>query len=409
MGSLDTLRQLVRDLRSQRLRTFLTTFGIVWGTIAVSLLLAFGEGLHHQLIKNAAGLGNAIVIVWPSYTSIPFEGMGRGRGVWLDESDMLLLKQHSREIGALSSEYVDNLILQHGPRRLSVDVSGVHPSYGEMRNVIPKAGGRFINPIDQRLKRRVAFLGDELAETLFGGSDPVGQSIRIHSSPFTIIGVLQPKIQQSSYSGRDKDQVFIPATTMQVITGQKYLENFIFTARDISRTQQANDEVLAILAKKHRFDPKDEEALSIWDTSEQAQFFDTFMLAFKMFLGIVGMLTLVVGGIGVSNIMNVVVEERTREIGIKMALGAKPGSILRQFMLETLIITGVGGMIGLGIAIAICSAVPALGFSDFIGVPTVSLMVGGVTALLLGAIGLIAGFFPASSAAAMDPVVAMKS
>jgi putative ABC transport system permease protein len=255
----------------------------------------------------------------------------------------------------------------------------------------------------------VAFLGTELAETLFGASDPVGQIIRIHASPFTIVGVMQPKIQQSSYSGRDKDKVLIPATTMQVITGEKYLENFIFTARDISRTKQATDEVLAILAKKHRFDPKDEEALSIWDTSEQAQFFDTFMLAFKTFLGIVGVLTLVVGGIGVSNIMNVVVEERTREIGIKMALGAKPRSVLRQFMLETLIITGVGGLMGLAIAIAICSAVPALGFTDVIGVPTVSPPVAGATALLLGLIGLVAGFFPARSAAAMDPVVAMKT
>jgi putative ABC transport system permease protein len=278
-----------------------------------------------------------------------------------------------------------------------------------MRNVIPRAGGRFINPIDQQLKRKVAFLGNELAETLFGASDPVGQIIRIHASPFTIVGVMQPKIQQSSYSGRDKDKVIIPATTMQVLTGQKYLENFIFTARDISRTQQASDEVLAILAEEHRFDSQDEEALMLWDTTEQAQFLDTFMLAFRLFVGIVGILTLVVGGIGVSNIMNVVVEERTREIGIKMALGAKPGSVLRQFMLETLIITGVGGLLGLGIALAICSAVPALGFTDVIGVPTVSSLVAGVTALLLGSIGLIAGFFPARSAAAMDPVVAMKT
>jgi len=409
MGSLNTLRQLVRDLRSQRLRTFLTTFGIVWGTIAVSLLLAFGEGLHHQMIKNAAGLGNGVIVAWPSNTSIPFEGMGRGRTVRLDERDMLLLKQRSREIGELSSEYREWLILQQGSKRLSVDVSGVHPSYGAMRNVIPKAGGRFLNPIDQQLKRKVAFLGTELAETLFGASDPVGQVIRISSTPFTVIGVMKPKIQQSSYSGRDKDKVIIPATTMQVLTGQKHLENFIFTARDISRTQQASDEVLAILAGKHRFDSQDEEALSIWDTTDQAQFFDTFMLAFRLFLGIVGVLTLVVGGIGVSNIMNVVVEERTREIGIKMALGAKPGSVLRQFMLETLIITGVGGLMGLGIAFGICSGVPALGFSDVIGEPTVSLVVAGTTALLLGLIGLIAGFFPARSAAAMDPVVAMKT
>jgi putative ABC transport system permease protein len=409
MGFLNALRQLVRDLRSQRLRTFLTTFGIVWGTIAVSLLLAFGEGLHHQMIKNAAGLGNGVIVAWPSYTSIPFEGMGRGRSLRLDESDMLLLKQRSREIDQLSSEYRDWLILQHGPKRLSVDVSGVHPSFSAMRNAIPQAGGRFINPIDQQLKRKVAFLGNELAEMLFGASDPVGQVIRIHSTPFTIIGVMRPKIQQSSYSGRDKDKVIIPATTMQVLTGQKHLENFIFTARDIRRTQQAQDEVRAILAGKHRFDSQDKEALGLWDTTEQAQFLNAFMFAFRLFVGIVGILTLVVGGIGVSNIMNVVVEERTREIGIKMALGAKPGSVLRQFMLETLIITGVGGLMGLGIAFGICSGVPALGFGDVIGDPTVSSVVAGTTALLLGLIGLIAGFFPARSAAAMDPVVAMKT
>jgi putative ABC transport system permease protein len=410
MGPRNTLKQLFRDLRSQKLRTFLTTFGIVWGTISVSLLLAFGDGLHRQMIKNAAGLGRGIVIAWPSNTSIPFEGLGRGRPIRLDESDMLLLKKRSREIGELSSEYPDNLILQQGTKRLSVAISGVHPAYGEMRNLIPQPSGRFINPIDMKLKRRVAFLGNELAETLFGASDPVGQIVRIHSSPFKIVGVMQSKIQNSSYGGgRDKDKVIIPATTLQLLTGEKHLENFIFTARDVTRTDQANAEVLSILAERHRFDPKDEEAMPLWDTSEQAKFFDTFMLAFKLFLGIVGVLTLVVGGIGVSNIMNVVVEERTREIGIKMALGAKPGSVLRQFMMETLMITGVGGIVGLGVASVICSAAPALGFSDVIGVPTVSPMVAGVTVCLLGLIGLVAGFFPARSASSMDPVVAMKA
>ena len=149
--------------------------------------------------------------------------------------------------------------------------------------------------------------------------------------------------------------------------------------------------------------------MGVWDTSEQAQFLDTFMLAFKLFLGIVGSLTLVVGGIGVSNIMNVVVEERTREIGIKMALGAQPGSVLRQFLLETTIITGVGGVIGLGLAFGICAVFPALGATDFVGDPTVSPVVAAATAALLGVIGLIAGYFPARSAAAMDPVVAMKT
>jgi putative ABC transport system permease protein len=404
----NALRQLARDLRSQKLRTFLTTFGIVWGTVAVSLLLAFGEGFHHQLRKNSAGLGNGIVICWPSRTSIPFEGLGKGRRIRLNEDDIELIRKKSFLVDAISSEYMETLRLQLGPKTLAVDVSGVRPEFGEMRNLIPVEGGRFVNPIDEALKRRVAFLGDELAETLFGAADPVGQVLRIHGSPFTVIGVLKPKIQDSSYSGRDKDKITIPGSTFRALTGQKYLDNFIFTARDVAKTEEATNEVLAILAGKHRFDPGDKEALSVWDTSEMFEFLDTFMLAFKLFLGVVGSLTLVVGGIGVSNIMNVVVEERTREIGIKMALGAKPASVLRQFLAETVVMTGAGGAIGLLISHLICSAFPAMGVTDFVGAPTVSLTVGGATAGLLGLIGLIAGYFPARTAAALDPVVAMK-
>jgi putative ABC transport system permease protein len=404
----NALRQLARDLKSQKLRTFLTTFGIVWGTVAVSLLLAFGEGFHHQLVKNSAGLGNGIVICWPSQTSIPFEGLGKGRRIRLNEEDMDLVRQRSMLVDVISSEYMQTLRLQLGPKTLAVDVSGVRPGFGEMRNLIPQSGGRFINPIDDEKKRRVAFLGDGLAETLFGGADPVGQVMRIHGSPFTVVGVMQTKIQDSSYSGRDKDKIFIPGSTFRALTGQKYVDNFIFTAKDVSRTQDATDEVLAILAGKHRFDPADKEALGVWDTSEMFKFLDTFMLAFKLFLGVVGSLTLVVGGIGVSNIMNVVVEERTREIGIKMALGAKPRSVLRQFLAETVVMTGAGGAIGLVISQLICSAFPAMGVTDFVGTPTVSLTVGGATAGLLGLIGLVAGYFPARTAARLDPVVAMK-
>jgi putative ABC transport system permease protein len=184
---------------------------------------------------------------------------------------------------------------------------------------------------------------------------------------------------------------------------------FIFTARDVAHTEQARDEVRGILAAAHRFDPDDREALSTWDTTEGARFLETFMLAFTIFLGVVGSLTLVVGGIGVSNIMNVVIEERTREIGIKMALGARPGSILRQFLLETAIVTGIGGIVGLGLSIAICSVFPALGLTEFVGDPVVSPKVAGLTAVMLGLIGLISGYFPARTAAHLDPVVAMKS
>jgi putative ABC transport system permease protein len=404
----DTFRQLARDLKAQKLRTFLTTLGIVWGTVSVSLLLAFGQGFHKQLVKNQAGLGKGIVIAWPMQTSVAYEGLGKGRRIRLDEDDIELIRASSQTLGLISSEYQDTLRLQHGTRTMAVDVSGVHHEFGAMRSIIAQAGGRFLNPKDIELNRRVAFLGDELAEQLFGAANPVGQVFRLHGSPFTVIGVLKPKIQQSSYSGRDKDKILIPNTTFRALTGQEYLNLFIFTARDVSLTANVRQEVLATIAGRYRFDPTDEEALMIWDTTEMAQFLDTFMLAFNMFLAVIGSLTLVVGGIGVSNIMNVVVEERTPEIGIKMALGARPRAILAQFLLETLIVTGFGGAIGLAITATICAVFPSFGLTEYVGAPTVSAAVAGSTAALLGLIGLIAGFFPARSAANLDPVVAMK-
>ena len=185
------LKQLYRDLRAQKLRSLLTTLGIVWGTVSISLLLAFGDGFHHQLLKNSAGLGNGIVIAWPSLTSIPFEGLGKGRPIRLDEEDIALLRANATELGDISSEYAETLRLQLGPKTLAVDTAGIHPIFGEMRNMIPHEGGRFINPLDMSAKRRVAFLGDELAVQLFGVGDPVGQMIRLHGSPFTVIGVMQ--------------------------------------------------------------------------------------------------------------------------------------------------------------------------------------------------------------------------
>lgn len=404
----NTLRQLLLDLKAQRMRTLLTTLGIVWGTAAVSLLLAFGQGLHHQLLKQQAGIGWGIVISWPSQTSMPFEGLGKGRRIRLNDTDMELVRRQVPGLDAIASEYESTLKMQSGRKTLAVDVSGVQPPFGEMRNIIPQSGGRFLNPIDEAKKRRVAFLGNELAEQLFGAGGGVGQELRIHGSPFTVVGVMEKKQQNSSYSGRDKDKIFIPASTMQALTGQQFLDDFIFRAKDVAATKQVTDDVRGALAGKHRFDPDDKEALATWDTSEGAKFINVFMLAFQIFLGVVGSLTLVVGGIGVSNIMNVVVEERTREIGIKMALGARGRAVLGQFLLETLFVTGVGGLVGFGITAGICAIFPALGMTQFVGDPTFSPIVGIVTAGLLGIIGLIAGYFPARTAATLDPVVAMK-
>lgn len=403
------LRQALRGLGSQKLRTTLTLFGLVWGTAAVSLLLAFGGGLHRQMAKATAGLGNGIVITWPSLTSIPFEGLGKGRRILLTERDVELLRQRATLLDAISVEFSSTLKLQNGRRVRAVGVSGVDVPFGEMRNLIPQAGGRFLNPLDLEKRRRVMFLGNQLAENVFGDEDPVGRTVNLSGSPFLVIGVMKEKIQTSNYSGPDERMAYIPETTFRALTGQQYINQFIYTAKSVDRTVAATEEVAAILGAKHRFDPKDEEALKVWDTTEMLQFMNSFMMIFNLFLGTVGSLTLVVGGIGVSNIMHVVVEERTREIGIKMAIGARTRSVLGGIMLETLIITAVGGLIGIGITMAICAAVPVAGLTDFIGDPKLTSGIAAITIGLLGTICLLAGWFPARAASRLDPVVAMKT
>ncbi|HEX7706349.1 MAG TPA: ABC transporter permease [Thermoanaerobaculia bacterium] len=403
----DVLRQLFRDIRTEKLRTFLTVFGIVWGTVAISLMLAFGTGLHKQLIKNTAGLGDRIVIAWPGLTSIPYEGLGKGRRLRVTEEDITAVRAEVPGLRRISGEYMRSMRVVYGTKTLPVDISGVTAEFGEMRNLIPDAGGRFINPIDDADQRRVIFLGDQLKENIFGKSDAVGNVVLVEQSPFLVVGVLKKKPQDSSYSGRDTEKAFIPSSTHRSLTGQKYVNNIVLQATAPDGTKETIEQVRTAFSKRLRFDSTDKEALSIWDTTEQFEFFDIFMLSFNAFLGIVGVLTLVVGGIGVSNIMNVIVEERTREIGIKMALGAKQRWILTQFLLETMMVTMLGGAIGFLISFGICAVFPEQ-FVEYVGRPEVSPLVASLTAAALGIVGLLAGYFPARDASRLDPVVAMK-
>ncbi|HTO75390.1 MAG TPA: ABC transporter permease [Thermoanaerobaculia bacterium] len=404
----DALRQMWRDMRGQKLRTFLTIFGIVWGTIAVTLLLAFGRGLQRQMTINTAGIGDQICIAWPGLTSIPFQGLGKGRKIRLNEEDIDAIRQQARGLNAISSEYSQTMKLNYGTKTVAVDVSGVSPEFGAMRNINPHEGGRFLNPNDVALERRVLFIGNKLADDVFGKTDPIGKTVLLGGSPFLIVGVMEKKIQQSSYSGRDNGKIFIPGSTFRALTGAKWIDNFIYQPTIPHESKQVTASVREIMSRRQRFDPDDKEALSVWDTTEEFAFFEIFFLSFRLFLGIIGSFTLIVGGIGVSNIMNVVVEERTREVGIKMALGARAKAVLRQFLIETMLITSVGGAIGFAISLAVCWVFPKFGVTEYVGDPNVSFAVAAVTAAILGLTGLTAGYFPAKEASRLDPVVAMK-
>jgi len=401
--------QFLRDMRSQKLRTFLTIFGIIWGTASVVLLLAFGKGLHAQNQESMHGLGEGIVILWGGKTSKPYMGFGRGRWVQLREEDAALLKREIREMGGISPEYSRwSTTMRYKKNTVTQNMVGIYPIFGELRNIYPELGGRFINPIDLEEQKRVVFIGNELKEDLFGQDEAVGKYIFIDNVPFLVVGVMKKKSQDSSYSGRDENKAFIPATTFAAMYGYKYVNNIIFKPKDPREVEPVKKQVYQVLGKKNKFDPEDKEALAMWDTSEMEKFLTYFFLAFRAFLAIIGTFTLIVGGIGVSNIMNVVVEERTKEIGIKMSLGAKKRHILSQFVFETLMITFVGGAIGFMFAFMVVKVFPYFKLEDYMGTPEISLSVGLIAVGVLGLVGFISGFFPARRAANLNPVQALK-
>ena len=408
MTSLSFLRQMLQDVRHQKVRTLLTLFGITWGTVAVSLLVAFGEGLEKRIRKNQAGLGENIVIAWPSRTSIPYQGLGKGRRIRLTEDDIELLRREIPE-GSFSGEMDrDTSAFRRERVRLTPQISANSPIFAVMRNIIPASGGRYVNDLDINRRRRVVFLGDKLKLDLFGEADAVGRTVMIDNTPFLVIGVMETKAQDSSYSGRDKDKAFMPEATFRGLFGERYVSNIIFQAKDRSLTPAVTQRVYEVLSRRHQFDPKDKEALGMWDTTEAEKFFSVFFGTFRAFLGIIGSFTLIVGGIGVSNIMYVVVEERTREIGIKLAVGAKPRFIQGQFLIETLTLTAVGGALGFLFTLCVMWVFPFTKLDEFVGTPEASPLVVLVTIALLGLIGFVAGYFPARRASLLDPVVALK-
>ncbi len=409
MMALGSMKQFLNDMRRQKLRTILTMFGIFWGTCSIVLLFAFGKGISDAQIKSQKGLGENIAIVWPGITSIPYKGLPRGRRIRYTEDDIRLIKNRAETISRISPEYSKwNVIMKFGKQTTTQNMVGVWPEFGDMRNLIPAVGSRFINDLDMSDKRRVVFIGDKLKTDLYGESEAVGQTLLMDGVPFTVVGVMKTKKQDSSYNGRDSQKAYIAASTFQSMFSYRYPNDFVVQCKPEFTMNMGRSEIGEVLGARYKFDPNDKEALSVWDTTEGIAFLKTFFMAFQMFLVGIGVATLVTGGIGVSNIMNVVLEERTKEIGIKMALGARQSYILTQFIFETLVITAIGGAMGFAFAFLIVKIFPMLQLEEYVGVPTVNAWGAVMTIILLGIVGLIAGVFPARRAANLQPVKALK-
>lgn len=411
MSQLRTMiSEFMNDLRAQKLRTFLTMFGIVWGTVAIVVLLAFGMGFKKQLTINMHGIGERIAIMFPGRTTKAWQGFAAGRGMQFTEDDVSLLAHRVPGIARISAEYsAQSIPVKVGENVINTLVAGVYPVYADMRNIIPEPGGRFINDLDLKERKRVALIGDEVKRLLYGEGHPIGKIIYVGTVPFTVVGVMQKKTQNSSYNRRDQDRVFIPASTFASVYGTPYLSNIIFQHNDPTRAEETNDRVRAVLGERYRFDPSDKNAVWIWDTTEFDKFLFYFFLGFNLFMGMIGSFTLGVGGVGVANIMFIVVQERIKEIGIKRAVGATKANIMVQFFTETFFIIAIGSLIGFIIALGIASALQYIPIKEFVGTPVISWQVAIATTAVLSVIGLAAGLLPARKAANVNVVECLRA
>ncbi len=410
---LSLFREFQADLRAQRRRAAMTTFGIVWGTAAVVIMMALGTSVKRQNLVNMRGMGDAVILLFPGSTTMPYRGFGVDRNIRLVASDVTLLRQQVPEVAKISEEYARwDAVLRVGDKVRSPLVSGVNVEYGDIRNEIPRPGGRWFNARDLDERRRVVFLGDKVSEFLFGADkDPVGESVLLNGVPFRVIGVLRTKNQNSNYNARDEDRAFIPCTTYVAMFGERNVGNIVFTTRyGWDRSTEVVVKVREVLARKYVFDPADEDAVNIWDSAEFFSEFSLFFTGFSIFLLMMGVMTLGVGGLGVSNIMYVVVRERTREIGIRRAVGARRWVIMAQFLAETCFITGVGAVIGGLLAWGIVTAVANMpaDAKEALGTPVIDPLVALVSVTIITTVAFLAGWFPARRAANIDPIEALR-
>jgi putative ABC transport system permease protein len=398
----------------QRKRAILTVAAIAWGTVAIVMLLSFGEGLKIQLMKGRHGMGENIAVWWPDETSKVWQGLPEGRPIRPRMDDIDYLRGRMTAASGVLGEITSwSSSLTYGTKTITGRVTGANWEYGEIRHHFAQAGGRFFNINDEREKRRVIFLGDELAKDIFGDVDPVGKTMFVNRVPYLVIGVLQPKLQMGTYKGPDESGSVIPITTFAAQFGRQRLTNIVFQAKSAKDMPLAREQFNQALAAKYRFDPTDEQVTGLWDTVEGARVMGNIMIGLQVFLGIIGALTLLIGGIGVANIMYAVVKEKTREIGVQMALGARGSWITGPFVLQGLTYTLLGGALGLVIAmvmILLLGLVPVEGNAalEFLGKPTLSWQIALATAAVLGSIGIIAGYFPARRAAVVDPAETLR-
>ncbi len=412
----ELISQSWQALMRNRLRSLLTMLGIVWGLASVVILLAYGQGLGGSILRAFMNMGNNVVVLWPGQTSLQAGGQRAGKPVSYEYEDVLAIREEVPIVRAVSAEIDRDLGFKRGTRVVSVGVRGVELPYGQMRNLALDEG-RYFNETDFLDHRRVVILGHDANKKVFQGAPSVGQTVNIGGLSFEVIGVMRNKIQDSMYNGPDNQNAFIPFQLFRELKSLRDPDVIVFQPTAAELHLKAVAAVREVIARRHHFDPKDEKAAPAWDTIENRAMINAFSLGLQAVLGLIGAVTLGVGGVGVMNIMLVSVTERTREIGLRKALGARRRHVLVQFLLEAIVLTFAGGLIGMGVALFLTWVIPPMPMYSALYKTAnhegdiflrISSTVMAASFVILSLVGIISGFFPALKASRLDPVVALR-
>jgi putative ABC transport system permease protein len=409
MFEIDTWQEILDTIRANRMRSFLTAFSVAWGIFMLIVLLGSGQGLSNGVVYQFRD--DAINSIWvmPGQTSMPYKGLQPGRRVQLTNEDHDEIETGVGGVDHITARFAigGNLQVRYRDQTTTFDVRSVHPGHLFLEKTIITSG-RFINPLDVREYRKVAVIGEKVVKALFKDEPPLDRYIEINGLAFKVVGTFTDEGAEG-----ELEKIYLPITTSQrAFGGANRVNQIMMTtgSEPLARTAAMAKDVHRRIAERHTFSMEDERAVYVRDNNEEFDRIMKLMAAIRMFVWVVGLGTILAGIVGVSNIMMIAVRERTREIGVRRALGATPWSVVSLILKESILITGVAGYIGLVLGIAVLEVAARLIPADsFFKRPEVDLWVAIQATMLLIVAGTLAGFFPARRAGRLRPVEALRN